>query len=160
MARISDFRIDETTWKSGSNGRRAEWKVLLADIVEDGEFEEAVSERYLLVTPTTDAVLLEALDEEGYVKHATRFDAELLAESIKEYASIIRRLDSSGDHYDTARYQAIDMAKKVVHDRAADILSRAMGDIATHEKTLRLVFSLLFSLRVDTSKMHGASGHH
>ncbi len=159
MARIADFRLDDSTWKSGSAARQMEWKVLLGELVEHGTFEEGLSDRYLLATPTKDSFLVEVLDEEGFVKLAARFDAALLADSIHEYAGIIRRLDGSGDHYDTARYQAIDMAKKVVHDRAADILSRALAEISTDEATLRVVFSLIFALRVDTTTMQHTRHH-
>lgn len=159
MARIADFRLDDTTWKSGSAARQMEWKVLLGELALHGDFQDAVADRFLLATPTRESFLVEALDEEGYVKLSARFDAALLADSIHEYAGVIRRLDGGGDHYDTARYQAIDMAKKVVHDRAADILSRAIGEISTDEATLRVFFSLIFALRVDTTTMRH-TGHH
>ena len=51
------------------------------------------------------------------------------------------------------------MAKKVVHDRATGILSRTIGSIATDEATLRRLFSLIYALRVDTTKSLHAHGH-
>ena len=153
MTRIADFRIDESTWKQGSVHRRAEWRVLLSELVAHGDFTAAMENRYLLATPTTETVLFEVLDDEGNVLRDDRLDLASLGASITEYAGIIRKLDGTGEHYDTAWFQAVDMAKKVVHDRAADILSRRIGALCTHEPTLRLVFSFLFALRVDTSRM-------
>jgi uncharacterized protein (UPF0262 family) len=156
---LSDFRFDEATWQEASEPRRAEWKVLLAELVEDGVFDATLDGRYLLLTATTSSYLFEALDDDGVVRVAARLDASLLAESIREYAGIVRRLDGSGQHYDAAWFQAVDMAKKVVHDRAADILSRAIGTISVEQATLRRLFSILFSVRVDTAALRDAHRH-
>jgi uncharacterized protein (UPF0262 family) len=159
MARIADFQLDDATWKGGRDLQRAEWKLLLEELISDGDFVEALAGRYLLATSTTGSVLFEAIDEEGIVAHAARLELDPLAESIREYASIIRRLHVSEENYTTAWFQAVDMAKKVVHDRATDILSRAIGSIATDPATLRRIFSLVFSLRVDTSGLPHAHHH-
>ncbi|RYZ57126.1 MAG: hypothetical protein EOP08_17575 [Proteobacteria bacterium] len=159
MARIAEFRFDETTWKGARDMQRAEWKLLLEELIDDGDFDEALAGRYLLATATAGAVLFEALDEEGVVVQAVRLELSALAEPIREYASIIRRLHVSEESYNTASFRALDMAKKVVHDRAADILSRAIGTISTEPATLRRIFSIVFSLRVDTSKLPWAHRH-
>ncbi|MDB4944760.1 MAG: hypothetical protein JWP97_4294 [Labilithrix sp.] len=159
MARVADLRLDELTWARATEARRAEWKLLVLELLEDGDFADEVAGRHLLVTPTSSSVLFEALDEEGIVTHAVSLDIALLAESIREYDDIIRRLDKSGQHHDTSWFQAVDMAKKVVHDRATGILSRAIGTVAADHATLRRLFSLLFSLRVDTSASRHAHGH-
>lgn len=159
MAKIADFRFDETTWKTASPLRQGEWKVLLGELLEDGEFTSALDALYVLVTPTSESFLFEALDEEGLVKHSIRMDASLLADAIREYGGIIERLDGSGHHYDTAWFQAVDMAKRVVHDRAAGILHRAIGSISEDQATLRRLFSILFSVRVDTSARPHAHRH-
>lgn len=159
MARIADFRFDETTWKGARDMQRAEWKLLLEELIHDGDFAEGLTGCYLLATATAGAVLFEALDEEGVVVHAARLELSALAEPIGEYASVIRRLHVSEESYNTASFRALDMAKKVVHDRAADILSRAIGTITTEPATLRRIFSIVFSLRVDTSKEPWAHRH-
>ena len=159
MARISDFRFDETTWKGARDLQRTEWKLLLEELVHDGDFDEVLAGRYLLATSTAGAVLFEALDEEGVVALAVRLELSALAEPIREYASIIRRLHVSEESYNTASFRALDMAKKVVHDRAADILSRTIGAISTDSATLRRIFSIVVSLRVDTSKLPWAHRH-
>ena len=151
MAKIADFRFDETTWKTASQLRQDEWKVLLGELLEDGVFAADLEALYVLVTPTRGAFLFEALDEEGVVKQSLRMDASLLSDAIREYGGIIERLDGSGHHYDTAWFQAVDMAKRVVHDRAAGILHRAIGAITDDQATLRRLFSILFSVKVDTS---------
>ena len=159
MAKIADFRFDETTWRSGTPERRMEWKILLEELIEHGDFLAPLEGTYFLLTPTSASFLFEALDEEGLVKLSNRMDASLLADPIREYDGIIKRLDGSGHHYDTAWFQAVDLAKKVVHDRASGVLHRAIGDVAEDEATLRRIFSILFSLRVDTTKRPHAHRH-
>jgi len=159
MARIADFRLDETTWKSARDLQRAEWKLLLQELVQDGDFDEALALRHMLATSTASTVLFEALDEEGLVVQAVRLELSALAEPIREYAGIIRRLHVSEESYNTASFRALDMAKKVVHDRGVDILSRTIGLISTDPATLRRIFSIVFSLRVDTSKLPWAHRH-
>ena len=159
MASVKDLRFDEVTWLRANEQRRQEWKLLVAELLDDGTFADGVSESYLLLTPTESSILFESLDEEGNVGHSVSLDASLLTEVIREYGDIIRRLDQSGQHYDASWFQAVDMAKKVVHDRATGILSRTIASIATDEATLRRLFSLIFSLRVDTSKSNHSRGH-
>ena len=159
MASIKDLRFDETTWTKANDQRRQEWKLQVAELLDDGTFADGVAGSYLLLTPTESSILFESLDEEGNVGHSVSLDASLLTEVIREYGDIIRRLDQSGQHYDAAWFQAVDMAKKVVHDRATGILSRTISSIATDEATLRRIFSLIYSLRVDTSKSTHTHGH-
>ena len=127
MAKIADFRFDETTWRNARDLQRAEWKLLLEELVHDGDFDEALAGRYMLATSTAAAVLFEALDEEGVVVRAVRLELSALTEPIREYAGIIGRLQVSDDSYNTASFQALDMAKKVVHDRGVEILYRTIG---------------------------------
>lgn len=157
--KVADFRFDDATWKAAREPRRSEWRVLLAELIEDGVFDHSLSGLYLLLTATSTSFLFEALDDDGVVQHTARLDAALLAESMREYGSIIRRLDGSGQNYDATWFQAVDMAKKVVHDRAADILSRAIGGVAVDPATLRRLFSILFSVRVDTAALPHAHRH-
>lgn len=159
MAAIKDLRFDETTWQKASEQRRIEWRLLVAELLDDGNFSDGMTGRYLLVTPTSSSVLFEALDDDGNVVHDVSLDASLLTDVIREYGDIIGRLDQSGQNFDTSWYQAVDMAKKVVHDRATGILSRSIPSIATDEATLRRLFSLVYSLRVDTSMSRHTRGH-
>ena len=58
-----------------------------------------------------------------------------------------------------ARLEALDMAKKVTHDKAGRMIRRLAPDLGLDLETARRLFSLLFSLRVDTTKLLGAHGH-
>jgi len=51
------------------------------------------------------------------------------------------------------------MAKKVTHDRAGRVLKRELRDFGFDLETSRRLFTLLLSLRVDTTRLVGIYGH-
>ncbi|MBW2223750.1 MAG: UPF0262 family protein [Deltaproteobacteria bacterium] len=55
--------------------------------------------------------------------------------------------------------EALDMAKKVTHDRAGRVLKRELRDVGFDLETSRRLFTLLLSLRVDTTRLVGIHGH-
>jgi uncharacterized protein (UPF0262 family) len=55
--------------------------------------------------------------------------------------------------------EALDMAKKVTHDRAGRVLKRELRDFGFDLETSRRLFTLLLSLRVDTTRLVGIHGH-
>ena len=159
MAKITDFRLDEATWQSATDARKLDWTILLRELVEHGEFAETLAGRYLLATPSEGHVTIAALDEDGAVAHEERVASEPLKGTIAEYIAIIDQLDGSGRHRDTEWFATLDMAKKVVHDRAAAALLESGIAASTEKATLRRLFSLLFALHVDTSRLRYANGH-
>jgi uncharacterized protein (UPF0262 family) len=159
VAKIADFRLDEETWASGSEARKRDWSVLLGELVAHGEFAEALAGRYLLATPSSEHLTLEALDEDGAVVHIERVAWKPLQGAIGEYIAIIEQLDGGGRHRGTEWFATLDMGKKVVHDRAAAALLQSGFGASSEKSTLRGLFSLMFALRVDTSQMRHASGH-
>ena len=62
-----------------------------------------------------------------------------------------------GSH--SARLEALDMGKKVTHDRAARSIFERCGAIVPDHAAARRLFSLLTSLKFDTTKLHGLAGH-
>jgi uncharacterized protein (UPF0262 family) len=159
MAKITDFRLDEATWQSGTDARKLDWTVLLTELVEHGEFAETLAQRHLLVTPCEGHVTIATLDDEGAVVHEERLASETLQATIAEYMAIIDQLDGSGRHHGNEWFATLDMAKKVVHDRAAAAMLASGIAASTEKATLRRLFSLVFALRVDTTRMKYANGH-
>jgi uncharacterized protein (UPF0262 family) len=159
MAKIADLRFDDATWASGSDARKRDWKVLLRELVEHGEFADPLAGRYVLATPCDAHVRIEALDDDGAVVHEERVAWAPLKDAISEYVAIIDQLDGGGRHRDTEWFATLDMAKKVVHDRAVAALVTNGIRASSEPATLRRLFSLLFALRVDTSRMLHAKGH-
>lgn len=158
MTTIADLRVDEITWSVATPLRRAEWRVCRDEVVEEGRFAPTLAGRYLLATPNEHAVVVEALDDQGYVQRALHLERLLLQDVVHEYAAIIRRLDENADRRDASWFEAVDMAKKVVHDKAASAILR-VPDFAVDLPTARRVFTFYFALVVDTTRMQHARGH-
>jgi uncharacterized protein (UPF0262 family) len=55
--------------------------------------------------------------------------------------------------------EALDMAKKVIHDRAGRVLKRELREVGVDLDTARRLFSLLLGLKVDTTRLPGLRGH-
>lgn len=159
MPRLADLRLDEKTWSHAGELRRREWAAAREDLLRDGEFGAAFAARWVLAIPTTSHLRLEALDEDGHTQNSAQIEHALLNEPVREYLAIIRRLDENAQHRDTSWFEAVDMAKKVVHDRAAAILARAVPSLSTDQATLRALFTFYFALLVDTTVLHHARGH-
>lgn len=159
MPRLADLRLDERLWNEAGELRRREWRAALEDLLRDGEFAAGFAGRWALATPTPTHLRVEALDADGYVVDAVEIEHVWLTESVREYVAIIRRLDENANHRDLSWFEAVDMAKKVVHDRAAEILLRSVPALSTDRSTLRGIFTFYFALLVDTTTLHHARGH-
>jgi uncharacterized protein (UPF0262 family) len=160
MKNLADLRIDEATWDSATPLRRAEWRSACDDLLRECEFSPALEGRYLLVTKKNDGeIFLEAMDEEGNVEFFFAIARASLDLPITEYLAIIRRLDENAQDRDAAWFEAVDMAKKVVHDQAARVLASNVPELSTDLATLRKIFTLVLALFVDTTTLHHARGH-
>ena len=81
---------------------------------------------------------------------------ERLSEHITEYIDIVRQIaDADGLN----QMEALDMAKKVTHDRAGRLLKRELRGVGFDLEASRRLFTLLLSLRVDTTRLVGIHGH-
>jgi uncharacterized protein (UPF0262 family) len=159
---LRELRLHEPFWEAATPLRRMEWRTAIEDLVAEGRFHERIDGTYVLVIPGTSEFVLEFLDEEGEVLERTTIHLDTVAPSIAEYVDVIRRLDQvdqDGVRRDLTHIESLDMAKKVVHDKAARELSRAQPDLALDLATYRRLFTLLFTAHVDTTRMVHARGH-
>ena len=156
---MRDLRIDEAAWSAANAARRAEWRTVIDDLLEDGDFASRSQGRYVLVTVATDDVHFEFLDDDGFVVETISLPVPLLRPRIDEYLAVIRRLDEGAGHRESSWIESVDMAKKVIHDGAARALIAAAPSFAADHDTGRLLFSLVVSLLVDTTKLAHAHGH-
>lgn len=149
------LRIDEALWDSASSTRRAEWRTLLAELAmrgpvfEDAAIEEACfgfdGEHFyvrLVRAPAPESI---ALPRTGLVA------------LLNEYVEVIQRLDDDG--LPMARLEALDMAKKVVHDEGAKAVGQLVPPLSSEHETRRRLFTLLVALYVDTTKHPSAHRH-
>lgn len=158
---LRDIRIDETAWNAATPDRRREWTQLIAELLErqpnDPDADEPLR---LTVSPATAGVFrLQLETEEGYPLREISLPLRAILPHIEEYADICQQLAGLGEGISSARLEALDMGKKVVHDRAARVLIEHCGTLLPDQATARSFFSLLISLHLDTTKMlQGTAG--
>lgn len=139
--------------------RRAEWRAAIDDLQHHASLTPRYASLYALLTPRASSMLLEFLDDEGEVKETIEIPLAILEPHVKEYLAIIRRLDDGAGHREASWFEAVDMAKKVVHDSAAKTLESTIPQLSRDHETFRRLFTLILSLVVDTTEMVHARGH-
>ena len=156
---LRDIRIDETAWNTAAPDRRREWKQLIRELLERQPADAEESLCLLLSPPIAGVFRLELETEEGYPLREILLPLKAILPHIEEYADICQQLAGLGEGISSARLEALDMGKRVVHDRAAKVLLEFCGTFLPDEETARHFFSLLISLHLDTTKMlHVAPG--
>lgn len=154
-----EIRIDEPTWSSASPTRRAEWKSLIHQLAgaEDTRLRDGAAR--LELTVTDDATFLRLEDEGGRDLARLQVARESLRELMVEYVNIARQIARETEEGGLSRLEALDMGKKVVHDRGGRAVRRLCGDLEMDLTTARRLFSLLLSLHVDTTQLASVHGH-
>jgi uncharacterized protein (UPF0262 family) len=90
-------------------------------------------------------------DERGVEIAVAVVPQDALRGHLREYVDVVRQLSRAHDAGGRARITALDMAKKVTHDRGARVLEEACGHLGVDHATCRRLFTLIFALRVDTA---------
>jgi len=151
---VESVRIHEATWAKSPKARRLEWRALLADLPLP-DLWPGRSVESMVVACDSDALLLDlSTGGESQQIRVARGDFDLI---LSEYLGVIARLEEDG--IPMARAEALDMAKRVVHDDAARRLGALIPELGTTHDARRKFFSLVVSLAVDTSKMGAAHRH-
>ena len=149
-------KIAGDTWSLASEIRKIEWRALIASI-ENYPSDSAKS-----------GTLIIDLREEGYAlsvefpatqPHKTFIPKQVLAPFVTEYIDIVRQLARTDQPGGLQRLEALDMAKKVVHDKAGREIRKQFRPTRISLELGRFLFSLLLSLRVDTTRLVGVHGH-
>lgn len=157
MAAIRVIRVDEAIWASAPALRRQDWRVSITDLLRDARLG-ADGEHLLLVSADTRALTCATFDEAGAPRATYAAHEADLRSFVEEYLSVIRRLGVE-EARTSPRMIALDMAKKVVHDGAARTLAHCMPGLAHDHDTYRRLFSLLFSLVVDVTRLAAPDAH-
>lgn len=161
---LSQIRIDTRTWADATEARRNEWRGCIASLLDPGRNTFRADADRLEVTLTEQASLLELYgrqphDHDGAPLESVRLPRDALKALIQEYVDIVRQIAREEGPGGLARMEALDMAKKVVHDKAARVVRRHCRGLGVDHDTSRRLFTLLLSLRVDTTRLVGVHGH-
>lgn len=148
-----DIRIAEANLVNASDARRSEWAALAADLAEAVRSLDDRSGSWTI--GYADGIFsVETADSRVDATHIAIAHADL-ATLVEEYLDVVVRLRDAGDGDGFSRVDALDMAKKVTHDRAGRVLKRALRGCETDHEVARRLFSLLVALAHDTSAIAG-----
>lgn len=156
---LSEVRIDDRTWAEADEARRLEWVGCIGELLEPGRAVMRNDAHRLDLTVTEQGTLIDLLDEEGRRLAHVQVPRDALADLIAEYVDVVRQLARQEGPGGLARMEALDMAKKVVHDKAGRVVRRHCRELGIDHDTARRLFTLLLSLRVDTTRLVGVHGH-
>jgi len=147
--------IDERSLQRGSEAQRDEWDTIVRELLS-GAKSNIEPHTSLQVSVTEQGFVMDFQTDEGESVGNVAIAYEVLSEHITEYIDIVRQIAEADG---LNQMEALDMAKKVTHDRAGRLLKRALRDFGFDLGTSRHLFTLLLSLRVDTTKIVGIHGH-
>jgi uncharacterized protein (UPF0262 family) len=147
--------IDERTLQRGSEAQHVEWDANIRELLSKAKCSvEDVATLHLSLTEQR--FVLDFRDDDERELGSITIPHDLLSEHITDYIDIVRQIaDADGVN----QMEALDMAKKVTHDRAGRVLKRELRDFGFDLETSRRLFTLLLSLRVDTTRLVGIHGH-
>ena len=151
------IRVDPRVVERAHEARRREWEVLARDLCADrpadDRFFPEIAADELLLHAEEDAFILRASGS----TEEHRIDRQRLSPQLKEYLAVIEMLDD--DYLPMQRAEVLDMAKRVVHDAAANLLSELLPSLNADHEHRRRLFSLLVALSADTTKKRMAHRH-
>lgn len=145
---MPQIRIDEELWSKGHALRKQEWRVLIDDLRRDDSLWPSRRGHTLILGCDDRAIRMRFLDPSGEAQSYEVSRADLSRE-LSEYLAVMERLADEG--LTSSRAEALDMAKRVVHDAAAKRLGTLLPEISENLETRRRFFTLLVSLVADTT---------
>lgn len=147
--------IDERTLSRGSEAQHVEWNAIIGELL--AKVKDTVDyDATLHISVTEQHFVLEASAPGEDALDTKTIPHEVLSEHITEYVDIVRQIASAEG---VNQIEVLDMAKKVTHDRAARVLRRELRSFGFDHESARKLFTLLLSLRVDTTRLVGIHGH-
>ncbi len=154
---VLTIRIDPSLAEEITEARWREWELLAQEVTRDldseGAFFPESEAAEMLLSMNEDAFSLRGLGEERE-HHVERARMQPL---LSEYLALITMLDD--DFLPMQRAEVLDMAKRVVHDAAAQLLGELLPTMTEDLERRRRLFSLLVALSADTTKKRMAHRH-
>lgn len=156
---ITEVLIADRLWQPAGSKRRQEWQTLIIDLLSGEPPFPASAATTLIIDCDDEAVTFlfegdrDSDDEDG----ERTFPRGEMGHLLKEYLTVIDQLGDDGLH--PMRAEALDMAKRVVHDDGGRVLATLLPDLSPSIDTCRRVFSIVVSVAVDTTQRAWAHRH-
>ncbi|QQR88964.1 MAG: UPF0262 family protein [Myxococcales bacterium] len=153
-------KIDDELLADASEIRRAEWQTLMSLFLESQNEQAPVQDAHCLHLRLCDETICLSLQtESGQSLSDHAISRASISELTYEYINIVSQLMQVEEQWNSHRLQALDMAKKSVHDAAARELQERCPQLGLSQKSARYLFSLMVSLLIDTTKLLGVHSH-
>lgn len=153
--RLSRLEVDDGSLRQASPLQATEWRVLVDELSRaELRGESGVD---AIVVERTNAFARVRLEGPTGVVRAVDVGTPMILSLFDEYAGTVRQMMDSS--LPLPRIEALDMAKKVVHDRAGRTLRVLLPELVGDLEAFRRLFSLFVAMRVDPSEMSRARRH-
>jgi uncharacterized protein (UPF0262 family) len=151
---LADVRIDEALWSAASAERRAEWQQVVRDLLHEHRVDGGDGPLRLTIRLDGGDTILEAHPlADGAPSLVVTLPMKRLMPHFQEYFGICRDMGKVRESHASARLEALDIAKRLSHDEAADALVTLCRPLGADHATCRRLFTLLVCLHFDTSRL-------
>jgi len=154
---VRELTLGEAHGRAGTPARRAGWRVLLDELSAEAGFDDALTT--LRIELSARALALVAWTAKGDLHAEVDIDRAELDPLIDEYLDIVCQLGDPEKPLGVTRMEALDMAKRVVHDRAGRLLLRRSRSLGLTLESARKLFSLVVALAHDTTQLGAGLRH-
>ena len=152
--RIADLLVDDVTWRWATRPRRAEWLQAISELCEEGEIEaSAQSPLRIYATVKSDSILALFHDPRGAEVGRLELPRTVIGPVFREYMALLTSIGAQGAEGYSPQVEALDIARRLVHNDAADLLMRHSTGVMPTHKTARRLFTLFVLLTHDTTKL-------
>jgi uncharacterized protein (UPF0262 family) len=159
---LAEVLLDDETWESGTPERQNEWRLAIEELIEEHHFKGELPDRFRLLlsySPST-GLLIDARTIDGHPFARLQLPDEAMADHLREYYEVVREMTrlGGGSSELSPRIEALDIAKRLAHDEAAETIARLLAPLGPDHATCRRLFTLLVTLEFDTTRL--ALPHH
>ena len=151
---LSEIRLDEEIWRSGSPERRLEWRAAIDEILQEGKFEfagEVTGAKAVLTVRKTEILL--AMSAHGSEPTTCTLALDQLGPYLTDYIDTCLEMTRLSVGTRSPRLEALDIAKRLVHDEAGETVRSMVKSPRPDHATARRLFTLIVTLIYDTTRL-------
>lgn len=153
-ARLADLLVDDVTWRYATRPRRAEWLQAIGELCEEG-IVSAPSASPLRVYVTVEPTCIRVVFHDPHGAQAGRLELPrpIIAPVFREYMALLTAIGTQGTAGYSPQVEALDIARRLMHNDAAELVMRHATGVTPDLETARRLFTLFVLLTHDTTKL-------
>jgi uncharacterized protein (UPF0262 family) len=156
---LCDIIVDDVTWRCATRPRRAEWLMAIEELVASAAFaidrkdsSETASSLHGRVSVEPGSIAVTLRDDAGTEVGRLQLDRPVIGPVLREYLRILKAIEGSGLSETSPHFEALDIARRLIHDDAAGLVQRYFSGVHPDQETARQLFSLMVMLTHDMSR--------